>query len=168
MIWINSNKCVVGELVLKSDAGSGFIFTEISDIHQHAQSCFMGCGYKHRKLIQLASGCKDPLKQMAMNVTIYNKIGYTFGKEAISKHNYFKKVVTNEQEIAEYSKCLDLGLICTTGIPLPLELEDEDKAVVGLLCSFKKRGAWVLVLVLCTHEENRFSGLHLALTARKA
>ena len=33
---------------------------------------------------------------------------------------------------------MDLGLIGTTGIPLPLELEDEDKAVVGLLCSFKK------------------------------
>ena len=160
--------CCWRACIKKSDAGSGFIFTEISDIHQHAQSCFMGCGYKHRKLIQLVSECKDPLKQMAMNVTIYNKIGYTIGKEAISKHNYFKKVVTNEQEITEYSKCLDLGLIGTTGIPLPLELEDEDKAVVGLLCSFKKRGAWVLVLVLCTHEENRFSGLHLALTARKA
>ena len=43
---------------------------------------------------------------------------YTIGKEAISKHNYFKKVITNEQEITEYSKCLDLGLIGTTGIPL--------------------------------------------------
>ena len=77
---------------------------------------------------------------MGMITTIYNKIGYTIEKKAVAKHNYFNKVIKKKEEITEYSKCLDLGLIGSMGIPLPLELEDEDKAVVGLLCCFKKEG----------------------------
>ena len=77
---------------------------------------------------------------MGMITIIYNKIGCTIGKKAVAKHNYFNKVITNKKEITEYSKCLGLGLIGSIGIPLPLELEDEDKAVVGLLCCYKKRG----------------------------
>ena len=132
--------CCWGAKIKRCDTGPGFIFTAISDLYEHTKSCFMGCGYKHRKLAQLISECEDPKKQMELNTIIYNKIGYTIEKKAVAKHNYFNKVIKKKEEITEYSKCLDLGLIGSMGIPLPLELEDEDKAVVGLLCCFKKEG----------------------------
>ena len=48
--------------VKRCDSGPGFMFTSISDIHEHTKLCFMGCEYKHRKHIKLISECKDPNK----------------------------------------------------------------------------------------------------------
>ena len=145
-----SESCHWDAYIKRNEAGPGFVFTQISDIHEHAPSCFNKGGYKHRKLIEIVSECKDLSKRTPLNRIISSKIGYYIDNKTVNEHNYFKKTTLIKQKTEEYSKVID-----DMGITLPPNLEKEDKAIVGLLFSFKQEEPEFLFQFSTDDEEKK-------------
>ena len=122
-------KCVwKAHLVQNKDGNPGLGFSEISDLHDHALSCFDSCGYKPRKITKLVSGQSKYIDRLLLNKTIFKKMGYAVENEAVHKHTYNQRITKAQEHI----NCLkESDESCLAG------LSDSCKAVIGICRSLE-------------------------------